>query len=453
MATSNSDPADGMDVEESLGRLLLKENRHYREVRRLRSSLAFRIGTTIVNSVKFPPKLLILPFTLFYVVFNWGLERIGKKKFVTDAQQSYVVNQRRSVVMFPTNGVGFGHFTRLLAIAKRMKSRDPELEVVFFSTMSTMHLLKEHGIIGYRIPGRKEYQDSSTSTWNVILEESLSLVFAAHRPNLFVFDGAFPYRGMLNTIKDKSNLSKVWVRRGTFKKNATKIPADSLKHFDHVVRPKDSVQSDVSKEILYDVEVSYCEPIVFLSPEELYTRQEARHRLGIGENMFVVYIQLGAGNINSIGSIVDQFVRYLTAKKNIHVVIGESMIGARLSVEGERIQILRDYPNSIYFNGFDCSIIAGGYNSYHEVVHHQLPTICIPNTKTGMDDQLARANAAASSDAMIVLSDTSPDSLKEAIDEILDPLRRDQFVSSMKNLALPNGADEVATFFIEMIAD
>ena len=453
MATSDSDPVDGMDMEESLGRLLLKENRHYREVRRLRSSLAFRIGTTIVNSIKFPPRILILPFTLFYVAFNWGLERIGKKKFVADGQQSYVVNQRRSIVMFPTNGVGFGHFTRLLAIAKRMKSKDPELEIVFFSTMSTMHLLKEHDIIGYRIPGRKEYQDSSTSTWNVILEETLSLVFAAHRPNLFVFDGAFPYRGMLNTIKNKSNLTKVWVRRGTFKKNATNIPSDSLKHFNHIVRPKDSVQSDVSKEVLYDVEVSHCEPIVFLNPEELYTRQEARHRLGIGENMFVVYIQLGAGNINSIGSIVDHCVSYLTAKKNIHVVIGESMIGSRLLVEGERIQILRDYPNSIYFNGFDCSIIAGGYNSYHEVVHHQLPSICIPNTKTGMDDQLARANAAASCDAMIVLSETSPNSLEEALDEILDPLRRDQFVSSMKNLTLPNGADEVADFFIEMIAD
>lgn len=453
MATSHSDPEDEVNAHESLGRLLLKENRHYREVRRLRSSLAFRIGTTIVNSLKFPPKLLILPFTLVYVGFNWGLERIGKKKFVTDAQQSYVVNQRKSVVMFPTNGVGFGHFTRLLAIAKRMKSRDPDLEIVFFSTMSTMHLLKEHGIIGYRIPGRKEYQDSSTSTWNAILEESLSLVFAVHRPSLFVFDGAFPYRGMLNTIKDKANLTKVWVRRGTFKKNATNIPADSLKHFNHIVRPKDSVPLDVSKEILFDVEVSYCEPIIFLSPDELYTRKEARHRLGIGENMFVVYIQLGAGNINSIGTIVGQCVDYLSAKKNVHVVIGESMIGSRLPIEGERIQILRDYPNSIYFNGFDCSIIAGGYNSYHEVVHHQLPSICIPNTKTGMDDQLARANAAASTNAMIVLSDTSPDALKEAIDEILDPLRRDKFISSMKNLVLPNGADETANFFIELFDD
>ena len=143
------------DVDDSISQLLLRENKHFRELRRIRSSLAFRIGTTIVNSIKFPPKLLILPILLLFVGFDWGLERIGKKKFNQDSFDTINTNNRNCVVMFPTNGVGFGHFTRLLAIAKRMKEKDPELEIVFFSTMSTMHLLKEHGIIGYRIPGRK----------------------------------------------------------------------------------------------------------------------------------------------------------------------------------------------------------------------------------------------------------------------------------------------------------
>ena len=80
---------------------------------------------------------------------NW------EKKFNQDSFDTINTNNRNCVVMFPTNGVGFGHFTRLLAIAKRMKEKDPELEIVFFSTMSTMHLLKEHGIIGYRIQEEK----------------------------------------------------------------------------------------------------------------------------------------------------------------------------------------------------------------------------------------------------------------------------------------------------------
>jgi UDP:flavonoid glycosyltransferase YjiC (YdhE family) len=167
--------------------------------------------------------------------------------------------------------------------------------------------------------------------------------------------------------------------------------------------------------------------------------------------MFVVYIQLGAGNINSIGSIVTQCLDILSQKKNVHVVIGESMIGSRLSIKGDRVQVLRDYPNSWYFNGFDVSIIAGGYNSFHEVVHHKLPSICIPNTKTGMDDQLARANAAGSAGAMIVLDDPEPGSLADAIARILDPAHRDQMKKAMADLNRSNGAAEVADFFTEML--
>jgi UDP:flavonoid glycosyltransferase YjiC (YdhE family) len=129
------------------------------------------------------------------------------------------------------------------------------------------------------------------------------------------------------------------------------------------------------------------------------------------------------------------------------------MIGDRLSIEGDRIQILRDYPNSWYFNGFDVAIIAGGYNSYHEVVHHKLPSICIPNTKTGMDDQLARANAAGLAEAMIVLESPEPSELEEAIERILDPAYRDRMKDAMVELTHQNGAVEVAEFFLKEFRD
>ena len=48
----------------------------------------------------------------------------------------------------------------------------------------------------------------------------------------------------------------------------------------------------------------------------------------------------------------------------------------------------------MFFNAFDASIQAGGYNSYHEVRKFGIPTIFYPNMKTGMDDQLARCKQA-----------------------------------------------------------
>ena len=48
--------------------------------------------------------------------------------------------------------------------------------------------------------------------------------FSIHRPRAFIFDGAFPYRGMLNGIRiHDDGLLKVWVRRGTFKEKIRTI--------------------------------------------------------------------------------------------------------------------------------------------------------------------------------------------------------------------------------------
>ena len=113
--------------------------------------------------------------------------------------------------------------------------------------------------------------------------------------------------------------------------------------------------------------------------------------------MFVAYIQLGAGNYPKIGSIVAQCIDIFSKKTYMSSLVNHDSSPFHFWRESSSP---RDFPNSWYFNGFDIAIIGGGYNSYHEVVHHQLPSICIPNTNTGMDDQLARANAAASAGGM-----------------------------------------------------
>jgi UDP-N-acetylglucosamine:LPS N-acetylglucosamine transferase len=130
-------------------------------------------------------------------------------------------------------------------------------------------------------------------------------------------------------------------------------------------------------------------------------------------------------------------------------VIGESMIGDRIPIDGERIQLLRDYPNSMYFNGFDFGIIAGGYNSYHEAIYHSFPCVCIPNPKTGMDDQIARVKVAGDSGAMLVIEDPSLENLTNSINKMLDPVNRDKMIQSMESLKLGNGAEEVAEYLID----
>ena len=420
-----------------------------REITRIRSSPSLRLGVHITKAMRQPWRAPFLPITLPWLMLTIGLEMLGHRPAVSpdriaSTEVEYAPNN--TVVMFPTNGVGFGHFTRMLALAKRMKKSDSSLEIIFFTTMPTLHLLKPHGIAAHHISGPKHFDNLETSEWNSLLEEELTVCLETHRPKMFIFDGAFPYRGMLRAIQSHP-MRKVWVRRGMFRKDATNIPVDSLEHFDLLVRPGDSGPTEVSQTDI-TIEQLPCNPILFAGKDELLPREELRERLAIPHDATVAYVQLGAGEINDIESDLDLSIRLLSAH-DVYVVVGESMIGNRLNISGERIRTLRDYPNSLYFNSFDFAIMAAGYNSYHEAIAFQLPTICIPNKSTGMDDQVARAMVASDAGAMLVVQDVNEEKLAAAIDTMLDSNKRDEIVAATAQLEQQNGADELAEALCE----
>jgi UDP-N-acetylglucosamine--N-acetylmuramyl-(pentapeptide) pyrophosphoryl-undecaprenol N-acetylglucosamine transferase len=116
-------------------------------------------------------------------------------------------------------------------------------------------------------------------------------------------------------------------------------------------------------------------------------------------------VQLGAGRINDIDSDVRRVVDALLEHDDVHVVLGESMLGERLEVDMERVHLVRDYPNALYLKAFDAAVQAGGYNSFHEMRSVGLPTLFLPNMNTGMDDQLARCTVAEEEGWGIVLTE------------------------------------------------
>jgi UDP:flavonoid glycosyltransferase YjiC (YdhE family) len=422
-----------------------------RELRRTRNSASYRIGNTIIKSIVEPWKIILLPFSL--ILLSWRLvgEKLGK---MSPPFQEHVFDEggvkQKSIVMFPTNGVGFGHFTRLLSIAKRINKIDPEVEIIFFTTMPTLHILKEQGdFTAYHIPGRSGFKEEiNAKMWNRITEEFLSNVFEIHRPNMFIFDGVFPYRGMLNAIRPRK-MEKIWVRRSMFKKSSSKIPLESLNYFNTIIRPSDSI--NLGKDDEYDPDILTCDPIRLLDLENLEDKDEVLSKLGIPDGALVVYVQLGAGNINNISSEIGMTIKALSDNENIYIVLGESMLGKRMKINHERMRIIRDYPNSRFFNAFDFAIMAAGYNSFHEAISFSLPTIFYPNMNTGKDDQYARAKIAEDAGAMVVIKQRRPNTIAAAIERLCDSNVRERMRKNSEKLQRENGAQQLAEYLVEKL--
>lgn len=417
-----------------------------RELHRLRTSPSLRLGAHITTAIRKPWRAPLLILSLPFMMLMIGLELIGLKaqpKALQTNSAGRDLTKGNCVVMFPTNGVGFGHFTRMLALAKRMKQHDPSLEIIFFTTMPTLHLLKPYGIPAHHISGPKYFKGFESDEWNALLEEELTLCIETHKPSMFIFDGAFPYRGMLRAIQGRDVLKKIWMRRGMFRKGA-KIPVDSIQHFDSIIRPGDAIPES-TEEIDHGLQVLTSSPLVLLNRSDLLSREQARYRLGIPLDCRAVYVQLGAGQINDISSEIRMTLDALLKYDNLHVILGESMIGDRIDIEMPNLHIIRDYPNSQYFNGFDAVIQAGGYNSFHETRAFGMPALFYPNMETGMDDQLARCRVAEKEGWGYVVQNRTKQQIQQGIENLLN------HTSKQEPREYVNGADELSGKLISQI--
>ena len=117
-----------------------------RENRRLRNSVSFQIGLHLTNAVRKPWKIIVLPFSLPMLCFTLGMRRLGKTSSLTTGLdlEHEIQPRTNSIVLFPTNGVGFGHFTRMYSVARALRKQDPEMEIIFLQRcrLYIFHMLR-----------------------------------------------------------------------------------------------------------------------------------------------------------------------------------------------------------------------------------------------------------------------------------------------------------------------
>ena len=424
-------------------------NHANRRLERVLSSLSYRTGKVIIDSIKRPWKLVILPFALIYLGYVYSMERLGRRPGFSGGPNNFEYEPRECAVLFPTNGVGMGHMSRMVALARSIQRLRPSMEIVFFTTNYVIHHLYQKGFTCYHLPGRKKFSDMSPSEWNSICEDKLTDVIELHRPSYFIFDGTYPYRGMLNAIKGRKVIHKVWVKRSG-DKGKVNPPPDSYSHFDRMIIPDDFIEKDGQTMLEIPVnEINTCPPMISVSRHDLFPRGGLRGRLGIPEDATVCLLALGAGVINETSNL-RSFVSDNLSQRGVYAIIADSMLNPTNDFSNDPyVRIVREYPIMQYRNCFDFAMITGGYNSVHEAVFLRLPSIIIPNNNTLNDDQRSRSLNAADKGGFMVVEEEDFDLLELAIDRICDEDVRLEMINSMiSEEKITDGAPFVAEALI-----
>ena len=354
---------------------------------------------------------------------------------------------KRRVLFITINGVGMGHLTRMLAIARRCSDT---IEPVFLTMSQALKVVREQGFLAEFVPSRK-YLNCDLARWNGFLRDEVNELIAFYDPAAVLFDGNVPYQGVLDAITANPDPWYIWSRRGMWRAgNHTILEREEV--FDAVLEPGDLADDyDHGLTTQYRSRTRRVKPIRLLDQREMLPRGEARRELGLSAEKPAVLIQLGAGNNFDYRSIHTTAFNHVTNQHQAEVAVGEWLISEKPMDLPENVVRLPGYPFARYFNAFDLAISAVGYNSFHELIYAGVPTILVPNEAMEQDNQLARALYADRHGLAKCVRASEIYDFTNQIDQLFDPAVRKQMVQRLDALESDNGAVEAAAFVEEVV--
>jgi UDP:flavonoid glycosyltransferase YjiC (YdhE family) len=354
---------------------------------------------------------------------------------------------RRTVAFYPTNGVGLGHVTRLLAIAHRLA---PNYEPVFLTPCHALAVIEHAGFRAEYVP-EPAYDETAHQDHVRATAPRLLAALRHYDPAAIVFDGNVPREALLDACAE-FEAPTVWVRRGMWRADPALARHLALsRFFDAVIEPAEAAAAaDAGATARADDAPMTVPPVMLLDRRDLLEPGAARRALGLAADRPAALVQLGSGNNSDIETRLDHLVA-AADQLGIQLVAAEWLIQHN-PVRRRGVRYLSAFPNARYFRAFDLAVSAAGYNSFHEILHHGLPCIFLPNDNQKVDDQRARAAWAEAEGAGVCVPRGAESALANYMAALLDPGLRRLMSRKARALCPVNGAAAAAAAIAAVVA-
>jgi UDP-N-acetylglucosamine--N-acetylmuramyl-(pentapeptide) pyrophosphoryl-undecaprenol N-acetylglucosamine transferase len=354
----------------------------------------------------------------------------------------------QSVLFVTSNGTGFGHLTRSIAVGRRL---DPGLEPVIFTLSAAAPVVRR---LGYRVEYLSSYRTpgaGSEWSWHGRLRDRLRALVSELEPAAVVFDGVHPYAAFLDVLYENPELPAMWSRRAMWQPGAGREFLVTEDAFDLVLEPGELAGVDdrgLTAERRDGALV--VSPIVLLDEADLLSREDAERELGLEPGRVNALVQIGAGS-DAVDRTVARCLERLAAEPGVQAAALESSISRELTLPDGVVRIRDTYPVARYLRAFDLTVTAAGYNNFHEQLHLGVPTLFVPMPRE-LDDQGARARWAQREGAGLAVDGPDSPDLEEKLAELLDEDTRERIAKRANELGGANGAEQAAGALSDLAA-
>lgn len=342
-----------------------------------------------------------------------------------------------------------GHLARATAVAEELKGVARPILVSVAGGIA--EIPSTTGIPCEYIPG-KTRRWMPAHRWDRYFRDRLIAIADETGASVISFDGVVPYPGFIATKLRRPDLTIVWVRRGLWQKNLLRfaLPFQS-RLVDLIIEPGDMARAYDHGPTSRRKDATLTSPVSLYSKARALSREDARKELGLDADRPAVLVQLGTGD-SDMNEKMRAALTGLVGWQGLQVVLTKSPVdaqGASLVPDGLDIKVQRYFPLADVLAAFDGAIAATGYNSVHELLPAQIPTVLISNIR-GTDDQDARAQWSHDHGYALRADHANLADITATVKKLSDSDVRQRLQSKCAELSNTQGGREIAQILLSL---
>ncbi|MDA7463801.1 hypothetical protein N8996_03330 [Candidatus Poseidonia alphae] len=382
------------------------------ELTRIRSTASFKFGNHFVKALERPWRILLLPITL--PLLMWKLFREDKNLKVDTNKKT-----RNCVVMFSTSSSRGLHFDRCEALISHFN--DSELQIVHITTEGLGVRNSRKDIQYYIFPERTNIVGMNPKLWNTKCEVFLNNILDIFSPKTFIFDGDYPFRGMLNAMESREEMNRYWIRESSQNFKTSSLPVEGFELFDAIIHPTLSRTPDSDRNIGRSGSI-YCNPILTRPPSE--SEREMYRLKHISKGCQLIFLDVGKRD-----ELAENIASHLLLREDVYLLVRRNMC-IRTVLDHPRTIIASDLNYSQAIGVSDAVVLYPDHFSLHAAFHSERPTLSV------FDDAKTIENLNEEFDTedlpSLYLDSTTNDNLVlTAIDRLLDLTVQEQLKQRM----------------------
>jgi UDP:flavonoid glycosyltransferase YjiC (YdhE family) len=185
--------------------------------------------------------------------------------------------------------------------------------------------------------------------------------------------------------------------------------------------------------------------IIVRSADEILPPDMARRRLGLAADELVFYVGLGGGGNPQNDEAIKWVLDVLAEFPSVRTACAAQPLSKQqdLLLERDNVIAVNHYPMLEYLSAFDVAIASGGSLTTSELVYAGVPAIWTPLGFPSTDQEF-NADRFAGRELGIQVKMFDTDSLKAAIEKLLDAKQRAEMAQRMRAWTGTNGAEVAA---------